>query len=57
MFEDMEIATNGIRIPVLIGKENRQVLIAIGGLNITELEGVTEFGEMSVCDISMAVFP
>ncbi len=53
MFEDMEIATNGIRIPVLIGKENRQVLIAIGGLNITELEGVTEFGEMSVCDISI----
>lgn len=51
MFEDIAIETNGIRVPVQIGSEERQVLIAVGALNIGELEDTTEFGEMSVCEI------
>lgn len=51
MFEDIAIETNGIRVPVQIGSEERQVLIAVGALNIGELEDTTEFGEMSTCEI------
>lgn len=53
MFEDISIETNGIRIPVRIGNENRQVIIALGSLNISELEETTEFGEMVVCDVDI----
>jgi len=53
LFEDIELATNGIRIPVQIGSEDRQVLISVGALGITDIEEITEFGEMSVCDISI----
>mgnify|MGYP001851601233 CR=1 FL=1 len=53
MFEDIAIETNGIRVPVQIGSEERQVLIAVGALNIGELEDSTEFGEMSVCEITI----
>lgn len=53
MFEDIAIETNGIRVPVQIGSEERQVLIAVGALNIGELEDTTEFGEMSVCEITI----
>lgn len=53
MFEDIAIETNGIRVPVQIGSEERQVLIAVGALNIGELEDTTEFGEMSVCGIKI----
>lgn len=55
MFEDMAIETTGERIAVQIGKENRQALVAIGALNIAELQEVTEFGEMSVCDIDIEI--
>ncbi len=53
MFEDMDVATNGIRIPVQIGEENRQALVIIGTLNVTDIEETTEFGEMSVCEIDI----
>lgn len=53
MFEDIAIETNGIRVPVQIGTEERQALIAVGALNIGELEDTTEFGEMSVCEITI----
>lgn len=53
MFEDIAIETSGIRIPVQIGTEKRQVLVALGSLNISEIEETTEFGEMSVCDIDI----
>lgn len=53
MFEDIAIETNGIRVPVQIGTEERQAIIAVGALNIGELEDTTEFGEMSVCEITI----
>lgn len=55
MFEDMAIETTGERISVQIGKENRQALVAIGALNIAELQETTEYGEMSVCDIDIEI--
>lgn len=55
LIEDMSIATNGIRIPVQIGEEERQVLIAIGTLNISEIQDATEYGEMAVCDLNIDI--
>lgn len=55
MFEDIAIETNGIRIPVQIGTENRQALIALGSLDIGELQEATEYGEMSVCEINIEI--
>ena len=55
MFEDMAIETTGERIAVQIGKENRRALVAIGALNIAELQEATEYGEMSVCDIDIEI--
>lgn len=53
MVEDISIATNGERISVQIGEEERQVLVAPGTLGIGELQEATEFGEMVVCDWSV----
>ncbi len=53
MFEDLSIATNGIRIPVQIGTEDRQAVIIIGSLDVDDIEETTEFGEMSVCSVSI----
>ena len=53
MVEDISIATNGERISVQIGEEERQVLVAPGTLDIGELQEATEFGEMVVCDWSV----
>lgn len=55
MLEDIAIETSGIRIPVQIGAEKRQVLLALGSLNISEIDETTEFGEMSVCDIDIDI--
>lgn len=53
MFEDIAVESCGIRVPVKIGTEDRQVLIALGTLGISEIQETTEFGEMSVCDIDI----
>lgn len=53
MLEDIIIESTGIRIPVKVGNEERQVLIAIGKLTISDLQETTEFGEMSVCDLDI----
>ena len=55
MFDDIAVATNGIRIPVQIGTEFRQAVIALGALNISEIDEHTEFGEMAVCDINVDI--
>lgn len=53
MFEDIAVETIGERIPVQIGTEERQMVIALGSLNISEIQETTEYGEMSVCDIDI----
>lgn len=53
MLEDIIVESTGIRIPVKVGNEERQVLIAIGKLTISDLQETTEFGEMSVCDLDI----
>jgi len=53
LIEDMSIETTGIRIPVRIGEEDREVLIAFGRLTISEIQETTEFGEMAVCDFNV----
>ena len=53
LLEDIIVESTGIRIPVKVGSEDRQVLIAIGKLTISEIEEATEFGEMSVCDLDI----
>lgn len=55
MFEDMAIETIGEKLDVQIGKENRQALIAFGALNSVELQEFSEYGEMSVCDITIEI--
>ena len=59
MLEDIIIESTGVRIPVKIGNEEREVLIAIGKLTISELQETAEFGEMAVCDvdIDMVFYP
>lgn len=53
MVEDIIVESTGIRIPVKIGKEERQVILAIGNLQISELQEATEFGEMAVCELEV----
>lgn len=53
MFEDISVETIGERIPVQIGTEERQMVIALGSLNVSEIQETTEYGEMTVCDIDI----
>lgn len=53
MVEDIIVESTGIRIPVKIGNEERQVILAIGNLQISELQETTEFGEMAVCELEI----
>lgn len=53
LVDDMARETVGIRIPVQIGKENRQVIIALSNLEITEIQEATEFGEMAVGELNV----
>lgn len=59
MLENIIVESTGIRVPVKIGSEEREVLIAIGKLIISELQETSEFGEMAVCDvdIDMVFYP
>lgn len=53
--EDMTIATNGIRIPLQIGNEMRKAIVVFSAINVSEIQEVTEFGEMSVCDFNVDI--
>lgn len=53
LWEDIIVESTGIRIPVQIGAEERQALLAVGKLTISDIEETTEFGEMSVCDLDI----
>lgn len=53
MFEYISVETIGERIPVQIGTEERQMVIALGSLNVSEIQETTEYGEMTVCDIDI----
>lgn len=55
MFEDLDIEVNGIRIPIQIDTEDRQMLVMVGDLNVTDISEITEFGEMSVCELSIGL--
>lgn len=55
MFEDIAVETTGIRIPVQIGTEERQAVVALGALNITELQETSEYGEMAICEIDIDI--
>ncbi len=59
LLEDVTIESTGVRIPVRVGSEDRQVLLVIGKITSSEIEETTEFGEMSVCnlDIDMIFYP
>ena len=53
MFEDISVETIGERVPVQIGKEERQMVMALGSLIPSEIQETTEYGEMTVCDIDI----
>lgn len=53
LVENMSISTTGERISVQIGSETKQVLLALGNLNVSEIQETTEFGEMAVCELSV----
>lgn len=59
MFEDISVETIGERIPVQIGEEIRYGVLALGGLDISEIQETTEYGEMSACeiDIDLILYP
>lgn len=52
-FEDLAVDLTGVKVPVQIGKEVRQVLIAFGNLSVASIDEITEFGEMSVAEINI----
>lgn len=55
LIEDMTVETTGIRIPVDIGGNHRQAIIVFSGLDVTEIQEATEFGEMAVCDLNVDI--
>lgn len=55
MFEDIAVETIGERIPVQIGTEDRQAVIALGPLSISEIQETTEYGEMAICEIDIDI--
>lgn len=55
MFEDISVETIGERIPVQIGTEERQMVMALGSLDVSEIQETTEYGEMSVCEIDIDI--
>lgn len=59
MFEDMSIETIGERIAIQIGTEVRDAVIALGGLSVSEIQEMTEYGEMAICemDIDIILYP
>lgn len=59
MLEDLAVATTGVKIPVQIGNETRQVLMVVGKVIVDEIQEGTDFGEMAVCsvDISFIIQP
>ena len=46
MFEDISVETIGERIPVQIGEEVRYGVLALGGLDISEIQETTEYGDV-----------
>ncbi|MBR2385665.1 hypothetical protein IKA92_00025 [bacterium] len=59
MFEDMSIETIGERIAIQIGAEVRDAVIALGGLSVSEIQEMAEYGEMAICemDIDIILYP
>lgn len=55
LIEDMTVETTGIRIPVEIGGNHRQAIMVFSGLDVTEIQEATEFGEMAVCDLNVDI--
>lgn len=55
MFEDISVETIGERIPVQIGTEERQMVMALGSLDVSEIQETTEYGEMSICEIDIDI--
>ena len=55
MFEDIAVETIGERVSVQIGTEVRHAVFALGGLNVAELQEVTEYGEMAICEIDIDI--
>lgn len=53
LIEDLTVEATGIRIPVQIGKEARRAVVVFGGIEVTDVQETTEFGEMSVCDLNV----
>lgn len=53
MIEDLTLATNGVKIPVNINGVERRVLVIPSSLSVDELQDTTEFGEMSICGLTL----
>ena len=53
LLENLSIETNGKRINLEIDGEERQILLAVGGLQVTELEEATAYGEMAICELNI----
>lgn len=55
LIEDCNIATSGLRIPVVFGKERRKAVIIFSLVNIADIRTETICGEIAVCSVTVNI--
>lgn len=53
LLENLAIETNGKKINIELDGEERQVVLAVGSMEVTELEEATVYGEMAICELNI----
>lgn len=56
LVENLAISTNGKRVNIEIEGEDRQVLLSVGNLQVTEFDEGTAYGEMAICELVLHLF-
>lgn len=53
--DDLAIKTTGLRLPIQVGKETRKCEMVFSSLSIGETQEESEFGQMTVCDLTLDI--
>lgn len=56
LVENLAISTNGKRVSIEIEGEDRQGLLSVGNLQVTEFDEGTAYGEMAICELVLHLF-